>query len=1822
MKKATDNSLNPIQDSPCGEYFFSAQDNIYSNTIFSRFFEQNDKEVMAWAENVLAKLEGNGILPVFLKKKENEDFKAFWGTITHLFALIVLYARKYKEIDSNQILFETFIQNRGLITNLVDSQDQMEYLFYNYLEEYSKRGRLDIINKEGELLGELLRLIRYNSLDEFIFALLRPENTGWTIGYSSPTWQRTECVINVTKAFEYSMGVDDLEKYPLLLPQNVSITQDENGEDSGIFNAMTFTGTQTVGIDGREDLSKLIIIDPNLSYEISVMIKVSKAVDENLKFGVAGYETTDGEALAMGVIGGEDSMFFHTSEYMDLPNENIYYHIKGILFSNTIQFKEVPTLNFPTGRALSLKSNMKYIAPILIQERNDSITGQPYVYIYDFKVKPLDLPFQQGYLGAKDVIAAYYKNNAYQKQESIESYMKKYLLGYKNILGATVIEDIEGDERYRILFKVFSDRNRYISKATIKINDKTLITDVNGEASIILPRGEWKYIVEAENFGTTERVLIVEKDTVEYVQLIGSAYERVVTFYVRDNETKEFLSDVKVTFGGKTATTTSSGIVVFEVYPGTYQLSAEKENYYVEKRTLEVTDSMNVDINMRAIEHYNVTIRVRDGVNPVGKASVLVTGTNYERTTSTNDQGQATGFSLIAGTYNYKIVKDGYITKEGEFTIYDDAVIDVQFNPIPKYNINFIVTSNNLPVQKADVNFNGTTLQTDNNGKVTFTEIAGQYNWKVTKTEYASQTGTVSVVDKDVTVEVSLTQIGYSVKFTVKDEKGNLLSSARVSIGAENIDTSDQGIAVFVKTSGSYQWSVSKEGYYTKQGVVIVSGAGEEVEVTLEQVTYDIVFTVKTDGTPVNNQPVVLAGTTLNTDSTGIVTFNKPAGRYPWTVSRSTYDTQTGTAVVVDRSISITVDLVKTKGRISILALDSQTEAYLDGVLVTISGQSKSTNSNGWAGEWSLIYGTYPVSASRTGYNPYSGNITVNSDSAQKKIYLTKEAEKQYTVTFSVKEGNTPLRGAQINVYNSQIDETVTTNSNGTATMSLIRGNYNYICSNGSYFQTSTGDFSVYGEMTVPINMTRKTTTVVIRVRDSVTYNNIDGASVTFGSYGTSTTSSGRATFYNVKMSDDSIVASASKRPQYDDVTRYFTVNQTDPTFYIEMGLKKFNVTFIVRDDGNNYISGANVLFNSKSQSTGSNGSTTFSQIPSNTIPYSWQVDKSGYQTKTGDVSVTERDMTVNVTLTRIQCRITYIVRNSLGQNISGASVNDKVNSGITNSNGQVSWNIPAGDSYTVNVSHASYFSSSANFTVLGNEQSKTVYITLSSSGALLEIEIDNSQELHRVNLPIVNSSSDGLNDLRVQWGDGIQTIGETGHNYSSKGTYRILFDFNGNNRTLKWGSGTEYSLKWYLKRVLAWFSSGVRTQFTTQGAFRDYNKLTTMVKWNTSLISGSTELFYCGCYNPHTVEDFAPLTWSSSGYYGAYSYSGLTGEVNLTTTFGGNTSTSFHDAFAGTQITAVTGKITPSSSGCNIHGMFYQCNKLTSIPSDMGFRYITDGGLCFGNCTSLTSTTQCELYGGSNVSVGQMYYACSSLSTMITNTFTSGSTSSQRTYDFNNCFAGSGLNVIQTNAFNVYFGHKKECVSMFSNTRNLYDISNLKTGMFNVINTNFMFDYSVITAVPQQFFQSTSDLRPTCEGTFLNCTNLQQAYNIFLSSFNPSTVERMFQGCTSLFRCYFGMTARTVNNSRGIYSLNSGCGALTITNYTNCFENCTSLGDVGITIDSTSGISLWNLDQETSRDAQRRKWFDNYPSGLQTTACFRNTKASTNNPGMPSSWK
>ena len=1747
------------EKNPCGGLFLPQASSIYNDLMFSRFFEENDKAVMGWAENVLAKMEGSRILPTFLNKKENPDFKAFWGTITHLFALIVLYARKYKEIDTNLILFEMFIQNRGLITNMVDDQEQMEYLFYNYLEEYSKRGRLDIINKEGEILGELLRLIRYNSLDEFIFALLRPEATGWAMGFSSPCWDRTDTVMNVSKGYEYTESIENLDNYPLLIPESISLTQDENG-DSEIFNAMTFFGNQSVGIDGRVDLEKLIIIDPNLSYEISLQVKVSSLANENLKFGVAGYESTDGEPLPMGVIeNGEivgNSIWFHTADYIELENDNIYYHLKGILLSNNEKFINAPKLNFTTGRALSLMPNMKFIAPIFIQDREAGVDS-PYVYVYDFKVKPLYLPFSQGYLGERDIIAAYYKNNAYQEKFSIEEYLKKYLIGYKNIFGSELIRPYEGEESYRILFKVFSNRNKYISNATISINGETLKTDVNGETSIVLPRGQWYYNVEAENFESVENTLIVTKDTVEYVQLIGAAYERVVTFFVRDSATKDFLSGVKVTFAGMVKYTGASGIVMFEVFPGIYQYSAELEDYYTIRRSAEIIDSTNIELEMEEIPYYNVTFRVRNGVDPVPSASILVTGDGIDsQTGATNTQGIATGFVLAAGTYKYKVVKEGFITKEEEFTIYGNAIIDIQFNPIPKYTVTFVVRSNALPVAKANVTFNGITLQTNANGLVSFVEIAGTYNWQVTKTEFYTQEGQITIVDQDITKEIDFVQKGYLVDFYVVDSNDLPLEGVDITVGTEVITTTSSGQAQFVRISGGYNWTARKDGYYLQQGVVTVNGADAKVNVKMRLISYDIVFTVRMDNVPVNNQPVVLgAGSslqTINTDANGNAVFNKVPGNYPWSVTREGYETRTGTAVVVNAPIAITVDLVKQTGTLSCKVIDIETEEPLNNAAVTINGETRYSNINGIAGNWTLVLGVWPWVASKDEYNNANGNVNIVAGANEYTIRLTEKAATPYNVRFVATVSGVAAYAATITI-DGQGDSLVT-NEFGIATTQLVAGTYNYIAEN-HFCEPIVSSFTVYGETNVPINFVYKRVTVTIRVLAVGSNVPISGASVTFRGQSMISDGAGEAQF-NVEAGDSGI-ATASKLPVYSERSVNVIVGEYDTTEIIYLGANTYKVYFTVVDENGKAVINAKIVLNSETRYTGADGDATFGSYITG-YSFQWQASKSGYQNQNGS-GVVNDDVYINVVLVRNKCQVTYVVKTKNGTPISGVTVEDSVSSGVTSSSGTLSWMVFCNDSYSWVATSQNYFTERGSYNVGPEEFSKTINIVM-EDGAVIEVSVSNGTNL---TLPVLNTASMGLSNLRVNWGDGSQTICSKTHTYTSGGTKRILFDFNGTSTNLSWSASGINSFTPYLTKVVKWFVDTVRTSWN-EGAFLGCSNLTSVVSWTTSLMSGTANSFFAGCSSLRSVPAGLFDFITSGTFVSTYRNSGLSGSVNLSSVLGGNSISDYSYCFYGcSNISSVSGQLRTSSNKTSLNYMFTGCTGMSSISNDIGATNINTCIYMFSRCSNLQSPCRISFKYLSGETINAYGFCnASGVSSLPSNMFSGTVGELFLGQAFYKC---TNLSSISSGAFNYTTNGGTQCNEMFYGCTSLLNVSGVTIP--DIRNASGMFRNSGLTTITSSLFSDSSQCS-SYTYCFSGCRNLRTAG----SQGNPITppehsvtvnINSMFENCSNLSTTEYAFGDVTVNKSGPTGTDNSYIESGVLKHMNSCtdaFSGCSSM--------------------------------------------------------------
>lgn len=1175
---------------------------IYNKTVFKKFFDINDQSVMDWSDNVFEKIKGNTIMPSWINK-DGEDFESYWKTICHLFALVVLYGRKYREIDSNEILFELFVKNRGLITNLFNTTEEMQYLFNNYIAEYKKRGTIDIVNKEGAILGELLRLIEYKEGNEFIFGLLTNRDTGWTLGFSSPCWRRTDTILNVSKGPEYSKNVEDLSKYALINPTGVVIVPDFDNEKKPI-NVMTFVGNGKTGIYPEENITKdkLMLIDPNLDYQFNLDVKLtgnpsfnagvvfydkflrpistSKTIDgfdsfktienviatpdvygnlqsnDHLLFPIVKQQLTeDGktferikrtkidsyptvmdlcstisipntkkpikgkkikvsfeartsvettssvtavETSPIHYLPDHDSTIELSTEwktysymvevgtlstlnilrvnpwvidmkgtiadfYLDitgysielieeneigLPDTQNYYNLKNILWNkNKTNNTEA---NFLNGQSLIIPSEAAYVGLVAHQDRG--LRGGS-VFLYNVSFKPLELPINQGYLGEKDVIALYAKNNALLSQEYIKTFTNTYLLSYRNKLAMKTIEE---RSLKSVLIKVISDRRFYLEGTLVTINGITKTTDRNGEVLFFLYEGS--YSVSATRprsvpFGVEELIVVNEETQTYCISMTGEIYERKVTFSVRDKDGIP-LSGTSVTFQEETKQTGPDGTVVFSSLPGLYSYIVERPGYYrINKSVLIVDQDVLENVVMELIPLYSVTFYVKDSLG-VAVSDAMVTFNNTSKTTDSLGVVVFTG--IVAGNYDYSIEKQEWLPSIGELSVTSDQVKDITFLPIPTYEVVFrAYDKDNTSGQRsllvgARVDFAGMQKMTNAQGEATFIVKGGTYPYTISKEGLVTKNGTEKI-DKDGVIEIDLLRPEYSTVFRVRGENNAALQGATVSVAGKVGTTNAQGEVSFQLTNNDYNYSVTKADYNPKSGSIVVLGQPQVVQIDLVQTTYRLTVTVREEGQISEGAEVIVRGIVKLTNELGQVFFDLPKGTYSYTVQKTIYATQVGSVDIVSQPVSKEISLVKKIGSVTFIVKDNMTGNFIFGAVITVDGRQIMTGNTGQA-NIQLKYGSYGVNVQKNDYNPIYQDVVVNAENQIVEILI---GNREYAVTVSVRRQNgTGVPGASVIIDG----KSGVTDSSGNMTFPTIKaGNYDVTVSkNGFLSQTES----------------------------------------------------------------------------------------------------------------------------------------------------------------------------------------------------------------------------------------------------------------------------------------------------------------------------------------------------------------------------------------------------------------------------------------------------------------------------------------------------------------------------------------------------------------------------------------------------------------------------------------------------------------------------------------------------------------------------------------------------------------------------------------------
>jgi len=442
---------------------------IFTNIFLSQLIGINDPEVLRWAFNVNEKLYEQGIIPRFIIRgsgntiEEDRDYIDFWWVVAHYFALFVAFIRQFQSFDSNEILLFRYLKQRNLFFCEDMSLLKMRVMLEGYFKEIRKRGT-DLIgmrvadDDSTAVDGELVRLMCRRYYDEFIFHQPRNCEVGWTVNRSSPLFKGLTQHRYLTKSYEDTEDIVDLNAYPsagggvLAIATDgdmevMSIAADTIGEFAGI----SPSGSDYSIIDFTEEG---ILVDPTLDYEITFWVKQT-VLAAHFSFGVKAFDPNKNEISCIDIKNGADVSWFF--DLKQLNRNDKYYFIRGIIHSkdkDLITDDEVSRLNIGFGLNMRFGNNeVRYIIPVIgVTIAADVANG---IQIWNLRVNPLKTPYNTCFVQVANFVQVWAKNRnltqkilykgRYFSYPLLEEIVRHYLLNYRNVfkINYIVIEEEE-----------------------------------------------------------------------------------------------------------------------------------------------------------------------------------------------------------------------------------------------------------------------------------------------------------------------------------------------------------------------------------------------------------------------------------------------------------------------------------------------------------------------------------------------------------------------------------------------------------------------------------------------------------------------------------------------------------------------------------------------------------------------------------------------------------------------------------------------------------------------------------------------------------------------------------------------------------------------------------------------------------------------------------------------------------------------------------------------------------------------------------------------------------------------------------------------------------------------------------------------------------------------------------------------------------------------------------------------------------------------------------------------------------------------------------
>lgn len=462
-----------------------------------------------------------------------------------------------------------------------------------------------------------------------------------------------------------------------------------------------------------------------------------------------------------------------------------------------------------------------------------------------------------------------------------------------------------------------------------------------------------------------------------------------------------------------------------------------------------------------------------------------------------------------------------------------------------------------------------------------------------------------------------------------------------------------------VKAAADYTYTVTKKGYEPATGKVTMSAENQTVNVTLVKLPV-ITLTVSPADATVK---LTKNGSAVSHDAKNGGEYKYIAAKntdYTYTVSKFGYETATGTISVATGDVNKTVTLAEA-AKYSVTFNITKPEGVTAEPTVTVKS-GRDTVYTGSGTNCTLPAGNYTYTATLEGCDTLSGSFVVQ---AAKTIGLEFVKSLTFDDFFAGLDGITaengtrygfePVRAADGNYLESK-------KSYGTTTMKLTAGNPCVV----SFQYFSKGYESSYSSYEFTVKNGSKTLLTAYDESEWKTFSTVlqKGDELTLSFSGSS--------YYNVKLKN-------------------FTVS---PVYTISLNVTGAEDCKVVLQDA----SGAAI--------TGTDGKYA---VPAGV--YTYTVSKYGYQTETGRIIVTNKNVDQNVALTALTA---YQVKFNVAPEGAAVTLTHPVGGTIAaDENG--AYIVYAGETYAYTVAKADYITVSGSFTAAKND---TIKVTLTYAGA------------------------------------------------------------------------------------------------------------------------------------------------------------------------------------------------------------------------------------------------------------------------------------------------------------------------------------------------------------------------------------------------------------------------------------------------------------------------------------------------------------------------